>query len=158
MKLHLTSWSAVLLSACATLPPAGNVDALLADALFPPPAETIRVEDVLALDAPMRQFAATTIASHIRQSGPRQGLFEALRDELKLDYDAAMTRTAAEAFQARSGNCLSLLLLTAAFAHELDIPVQYQSVYGFDTWSRGGGIAFLSGHVNLVLRLASAAP
>jgi Tfp pilus assembly protein PilF len=151
MKLHLILLSAVLLTGCATLPPAGNADALLADDLFKPSSESIRTEDIFAMSEPMRQFAATVIASRIRRSGPRRGLFEVLRDELRLDYDAQMTRNAAQAFEARSGNCLSLLLLTAAFAGEFDIPVQFQSVHGYDTWSRGGGLAVLSNHVNLVL-------
>jgi hypothetical protein len=48
----------------------------------------------------------------------RQLLFDALygNGRLRLDYDSAMTRNATEAFAARSGNCLSLVLMTAAFA------------------------------------------
>jgi hypothetical protein len=35
-----------------------------------------------------------------------------------------MTRNAAEAFAARSGNCLSLVIMTARFAKALDLPVE----------------------------------
>jgi tetratricopeptide (TPR) repeat protein len=62
-----------------------------------------------------------------------------------------MTRNAAQAFAARSGNCLSLVIMTAAFAKALDVPVTYQSAYTDETWSRSGGLYFKSGHVNIQL-------
>ena len=43
--------------------------------------------------------------------------------------------------------------MTAAFAKQLHLPVQYQSVLVDDTWSRSGGLMFANGHVNLVLGL-----
>ncbi len=62
-----------------------------------------------------------------------------------------MTRNAAQAFAARSGNCLSLVIMTAAFAKEMGLPVAYQNVYVDETWSRIGDIYFSIGHVNLTL-------
>jgi tetratricopeptide (TPR) repeat protein len=62
-----------------------------------------------------------------------------------------MTRTASQAFEARSGNCLSLVIMTAAFARELGLDVQFQRITSEDTWSRSGSLYFSSGHVNLVL-------
>ena len=64
----------------------------------------------------------------------RQALFDALYqpDQLKLEYDAAMTRNAAQAFAVRSGNCLSLVIMTAAFAKEMGLDVRYQNVFGED--------------------------
>ena len=152
MKLRLVWILAVWgLSACATAPPLPPPQALLADDLFPAPVEAIRAEDVFALSAPMREFLDTRLAARVRRDGPRVGLSEALRHDLRLVYDTALTRTAAAAFDARAGNCLSLVILTAAFARELGIPLTYQSIYGYDTWSRGEGLAFLSGHINVVL-------
>jgi tetratricopeptide (TPR) repeat protein len=80
-------------------------------------------------------------------------LYEALYDKsrLKLEYDAAMTRNARETFEARSGNCLSLVIMTAALAHELGLQVRYQEVLGEASWSRSGDMYFVAGHVNLVL-------
>ncbi|MGH8796246.1 MAG: tetratricopeptide repeat protein, partial [Caldimonas sp.] len=57
----------------------------------------------------------------------------------------------AETFAARSGNCLSLVIMTAAFARAVGVSVQYQSVAIDETWSRSGGIYFNLGHVNLTL-------
>ena len=142
---------AVLLGGCAGVPTTPNVGHLFADSLFAPVQDPPRRDEVLALSPAMRDYLKGRIQDRIDDVGPRRGLYEALRDELTLDYDTTTTRTAAEAFEVRAGNCLSLVILTAAFARELDIPLRYQSVYGYDTWSRVNGITFLSGHVNLVL-------
>ena len=85
--------------------------------------------------------------------GPQQGLIHALyqRDQLKLQYDASMTRNASQAFDARAGNCLSLVIMTAAFAKELGLQVRYQSAYLEETWGRSGDLLVRSGHVNVTL-------
>ncbi len=141
----------LLLCGCAASPTAPDASSLFADSLFKPVADPPRREDVFALSPAMRRFMDDRIAARTQESGARRGLYEAVRQELTLQYDSEQTLTAAQAFDARSGNCLSLVILTAAFARALDIPVRYQSVHGLDAWSRVNGIAFLSGHVNLVL-------
>jgi tetratricopeptide (TPR) repeat protein len=73
------------------------------------------------------------------------------RAQLKLEYDSGRTKTAAATFDSRSGNCLSLVLMTAAFAKELGLPVSYQSVSIPETWSRTGALLIASGHVNITL-------
>lgn len=151
MRMPIFPLLALALAACASAPVTYRVEPLFADALFPPPAQPIRRDEVFALSGPMRDYLAQQIADQVRRKGPRVGLMEVLSEELRIDYDATMTRNAAQAFETRSGNCLSLAILTAALAKQLDIPVTFQSVYGYDTWSRSRGIAFRSGHVNLVL-------
>ena len=47
-----------------------------------------------------------------------------------------MTRNASQAFDARAGNCLSLVVMTAAFAKEIGLKVRYQSAYLEETWGR----------------------
>jgi Flp pilus assembly protein TadD len=46
---------------------------------------------------------------------------------------------------------MSLVIMTAAFAKELGMRVQYQNVMLEESWSRSGGLYVLSTHVNLVL-------
>ncbi|MBB5206123.1 Tfp pilus assembly protein PilF [Inhella inkyongensis] len=70
---------------------------------------------------------------------------------MRLEYDASTTRTAAEAFDARAGNCLSLVLLTAALAYHIGLSVRFQSVRIEDVWSRSRNFMLLSGHVNVTL-------
>jgi Tfp pilus assembly protein PilF len=85
--------------------------------------------------------------------GPQHGLFDALykKGDLKLEYDAAVTRDAAGTFAAGKGNCLSLVIMTAAFAKALGIPVVFQMVEVDEQWSRNGSIYVASAHVNLSL-------
>ena len=142
-----------LLSACASAPPPPQPASLLADHLFAAPSERIGTDEVLKVSDAMRRYLAVDIADQIRTKGPQAGLVDALyrRAQLKLEYDAATTKTASEAFDARSGNCLSLVLMTAALAHELQLSVRYQSAYLEEAWSRSGNLLFASGHVNITL-------
>jgi Tfp pilus assembly protein PilF len=146
--------AACLISGCASAPPPAELPkALLADALFGPPTERISTDDVFAVSDAMKSYLSVDIADQLRVKGPQAGLIEALyqKTQLMLEYDAAKTKTAAEAFATRSGNCLSLVIMTAAFAHYLDLPVVYQSAYVDPTWSRTGDLLFASGHVNVTV-------
>lgn len=142
-----------LLSACAAAPIAPPPpDELLRDALFGPASERISAKDVFALSGAMKRYLRQDLAGAMATSGPRQALIDAVsQGQLKLEYDSVRTRTAAEAFEARAGNCLSLVIMTAAFAKELGIEVQYHRASIADMWSRDGNIYFLNGHVNLSL-------
>jgi tetratricopeptide (TPR) repeat protein len=141
-----------MLAACASVPPpAPNLSALFKDALFTAPSERISAQDVFALSPEMQAYAKQDIARLVRTKGSQQGLFDALYDKelLRLEYDAAMTRNASQAFAARAGNCLSLVIMTAAFAKDLGMPVRYQNVFVDETWSRNGDYYLSIGHVNL---------
>lgn len=142
-----------LLSACAAAPIAPPPpDELLRDALFGPASERISAKDVFALSGAMKRYLRQDLAGAMATSGPRQALIDAVsQGQLKLEYDSVRTRSAAEAFEARAGNCLSLVIMTAAFAKELGIEVQYHRASIADMWSRDGNIYFLNGHVNLSL-------
>ena len=145
--------AAGLVSACASAPPPQRVDDLLADRLFGPPTERISTAEVFAVDAAMRRYLEVDIAAQLHSKGRQAGLIEALykRSQLKLEYDSEKTKTAAEAFETRSGNCLSLVIMTAALARELQLSVVYQSAYLDETWSRNGDLMFASGHVNVTI-------
>ncbi len=151
-RLHVLC-AVLLLSACASsptvpAPPAG----VFGDGLFQPSTVQLSEEQIFALTPAMRAYTAAVLRER-RGKEIRRALFDALyrRDGLQLEYDSAITRTAAQAFEARQGNCLSLVIMTAALAQELNIPVVFQSVPVEDSWSRSGDIYFNSGHVNLKL-------
>ena len=143
---------AASLAGCAQVPVASTRDVtpLFHDALFKPPAAPVDSRAIFAVDTSMRRFLAEDVKSRTHPD-PRPALLEALRGKLRIDYDSEMTRTASQTFAAREGNCLSLVIMAAALAKQLDIRVTYQKVYDFDTWSRDAGFAILSEHVNLVL-------
>jgi Tfp pilus assembly protein PilF len=147
---------AALLGACATPRPADPpVDPLLHDGYFAPSHEHIDAASVFALSDAMRRYADSELigASSRRAGDPRHALLDALytHGHLQLRYDAGGTRTAAQAFDARAGNCLSLVIMTAAFAKYLGLPVSYQRVQTPASYSLSGELVFASGHVNLVL-------
>lgn len=153
MKIPAVLALTLLLAACATEPPPKPVPDLFNDALFAPAAERISAEDVFALSEPMKRYLQVEVAADLRKKGNQRGLFDALYGEgrLRLDYDATTTRNAAQAFEAKSGNCLSLVILTAAFAKRLDLPVRFQSVFIKEAWSRSEGLNVLNEHVNIAL-------
>ena len=130
-----------------------DIESLLNDRLFEAQSERISAEDVFAASPEMISYIESNITAEQEARGRQQGLFDALyrKGGLKLDYDSTMTRNAAEAFAARSGNCLSLVVMTAAFAKQMDLGVRYQSVYTQEAWSRGENLNFLNGHVNVTL-------
>ena len=141
------------LAGCATpsaTPPPPN---LFNDASFAAPTVPVDPQQAFAMSDAMRHYVRVDIAREGRGKNPRRALADALRNRegLQLEYDAAMTRTAAQAFDARSGNCLSLVLMTAALAKEMGLEVRYQVVLGEESWSRSGGMYFVAGHVNLAL-------
>ncbi len=144
----------LMLAACASPPPTAPTVALLHDALFAPPAQApLSAAEIFAVSEPMKRYADHDIAAQLRNRGPQKGLLDALysKRQLKLEYDAERTRTASEAFEVRAGNCLSLVIMTAAFAKHLGMQVSYQSVYTDETWTRNQDTYFASGHVNVTL-------
>ena len=143
----------VILAACATAPAPQRAEDLFRDHLFGAPSERISGDGVFALSDEMKNYLSAEIAGQLLAQGPRQGLIHALYDksQLKLEYDAEMTRNASQTFAARAGNCLSLVIMTAAFAKEIGVPVRYQKVSVDDSWSRSGDMYFASSHVNLTL-------
>ena len=145
----------VLLAACASAPPTPEQpERLFADSLFRSPTSKIDAAEVFALTPAMHAYLEHDVQTLVRTRGRQQGLYDALytRTQLQLEYDAAKTRNAAEAFAARQGNCLSLVIMTAAFAKEMGLNVHYQNVYGEETWARDGDLYLSIGHVNLSLR------
>ena len=142
----------LLLGACATRATKAP-EGLFSDRLFQPPSEHVGAADLFALSPEMKEYLTTEIARQVRVKGGQQGLYDALysKRQLQIDYDSALTRNAAQAFAARSGNCLSLVIMTAAFAKELGIPVHFQSAYTEETWSRDNDTYFFIGHVNINL-------
>jgi Tfp pilus assembly protein PilF len=150
----LCTLSLLLLAGCSTPPPPPPQPVqLLQDSLFKPPARTPLAADVFALTPEMQAYAERHLSPLLRQADPRQALLEVMyqKSGLQLSYDASRTRNAAEAFAAREGNCLSLVIMTAAFARWLDLPVSFQAVLIDETYSRSGDLMLASSHVNLVL-------
>lgn len=130
---------------------AGATVPLLDDRFGPPSAPPLGAAEIFALSPAMRALLDTEGETLKHKADPRRALVDLLyrRDKLALEYDSTVTRTAAEAFSARQGNCLSLVIMTSALAQALGVPITYQRVAVDDAWSRVGDLYFNSGHVNL---------
>ena len=152
----MKSWAlilcAALLSACAGAPQRTPPPQVFHDTLFQPPSTPIDTARVFALSPRMRAYLRDEISQASGKDVRRQ-LFDALyrKDKLQLDYDSALTRNAAETFDARAGNCLSLAIMTAALARELNLNVQFQQIDVEESWSRAGNLYFAANHVNLTM-------
>jgi Tfp pilus assembly protein PilF len=153
MKLWAVLLLSTMLAACATAPVSPLDPRLFNDQLFLAQSQRIDAADVFAVSPAMKHYLSADIASQLRAKGHNRALVDALYStgQLKLEYDSTMTRNASQAFDARSGNCLSLVIMTAAFARELGLSVRYQNVHTDETWSRSGDIYLSIGHVNLTL-------
>ncbi len=142
----------VLLGGCAITPPMPPATALFHDELFVAASAPIDPGAALEMSPAMRGYLATKFGNRTQRADRRRQLIDALyHGDLKLEYDAAMTRTASQAFEARSGNCLALVMMTAAFAKEIGLSVRYQAVVGEEAWDRADDLYISIGHVNLLL-------
>jgi len=159
MRSTVAALVCLILAACATPVPAPapgppGPSSLFFDSAFQP-REVPADPQVLAMSDAMRRYLVE-INPELRNQGYLRGLVAALESNthLKLKYDSGVTRTAAEAFEARAGNCLSLTLMTAALARELGVSVSFHRVHSDPLWTRVGGTLFSNGHVNILLGTA----
>lgn len=143
------------LGGCASALRAPPAPPPLADALFAAPAQPPQAAAVMAVSPAMRAYLQQAFGGAAARHATARMLLAALfeRGELRLDYDAQHTRNASEAFADRAGNCLSLVLMTAAFAGELGLEVGFNEVLVDEQWRREGDLVLRSGHVNLTLGL-----
>lgn len=147
------------LGGCASAPSPLPSPSLLRDHAYRAPAQPLpSAEALFALSPAMHAMLETESHLLAPQRDPRRSLVEALHRPrapgtagLRLEYESTHTRTAAEAFEAGAGNCLSLVMMTAAFAKHLGLTVSYQAVRVDAFYSRSGSLTLASGHVNLVM-------
>ncbi len=154
MKAAVALFAAMLVGGCAhTIAPPIAATGLLHDEWFAVPSATIDPEAAMAVSPAMRRYLDETKLSWLRQDDRKRRLMASLYEKkgLQLDYDAAVTRTASEAFDARAGNCLALVLMTGAFAKELGLSVRYQVIVGDDAWERADELYISVGHLNMTL-------
>lgn len=123
------------------------------DKLFKARSNDFEPKSVFELSPAMRDYINKEVLVDRRTHNATKTLFSALYDkaQLKLEYDSTYTRNAIEAFDVKSGNCLSLVLMTAAFAKELGLMIRYQNVYTPNNISRDESTIYYSTHINLVL-------
>lgn len=110
--------------------------------------------EVLALSPGMRAF----LAAHVDAGGSNElkvhqltrAIFD--RSTFGLRYEET-TRTAAETFRTRSGNCLSFSTMFVAMARALGLRAEYQEVDIPPEWSLDRDTFILNRHINVRVEL-----
>ncbi len=152
---------AVSLSACVTTVPdprdEPETQALLrGEGIFEEPvhADEVPSADLLGVSDEMREFIAETVGDvrvpavkfrRIFRGLNRGGYFEA-------NYIADSTRTAADTFHHKTGNCLSYTSMFVALAREAGLDARFQIVRVPPNWDADSGYLIRYTHVNLVLK------
>ncbi|MCG9695791.1 hypothetical protein [Shewanella sp. Isolate11] len=67
------------------------------------------------------------------------------------EYQDNVTRVAQKTFEERTGNCLSLVLVSAAIADALGVDVEFQEIEIPPVWDRQGDFYLVNGHINIRL-------
>lgn len=143
-------------TARATVLPAADrgvpaAELLAGDLLAPDaPSVQVRAEEVLALTPEMREFLATSVDRRGSSKVKLHNLVAAIIDSgaFGLQYDA-VTRTAAETFRARRGNCLSFAGMFAALARAVGLDARFQEVEVPPAWTLDNDTFVLNRHVNV---------
>jgi len=120
------------------------------------PTASIDSGSVLALSDEMRRFLGDNVNPGATDSFRLRQLIDAIMgtDDFQLEYDEN-TRTAADTFHARKGNCLSFTTLFVALARGAGLKADFQEVDIPPDWSTRTNVFVLNLHINVQVRLGS---
>jgi Flp pilus assembly protein TadD len=153
---------AALSFGCATMRPdpgrtAVSVDELLAGAPLgatPSAAPPVAADEVLLVNPEMQAFLDRHVARRASSASRLRQLARAILDtkSLGLQYDET-TRTAADTFRARRGNCLSFSSMFLAMARGVGLRAHYQEVDIPPDWTLRQEVLVLNRHVNVLVEV-----
>lgn len=155
---------AATLAGCASAPVDQGIEerarerlgAVFADEVFDDATASLarkKSEEALLFTEEMEQFALRSLVNPVDRGNSAQALYGVLfeRGRVAVEYSSDYTRNAQEAFRDRRGNCLSLALMTAAFAKRVGVGTRFQLMQSTELWSRGEQLSYLVKHVNVAL-------
>ncbi len=140
----------IVLTSCATqtwhqpeIPPLGNL-----------PAHTVPDIDILAVSAEMTDFLDQHVPPGMRESDKAFALAYATLNSnfLAFKYDPAITLSAQDAFDQKTGNCLTFSNLFVALAREAGLRAWYQEVEVPQKWSSINETLLVNLHVNAIVQ------
>jgi Flp pilus assembly protein TadD len=136
-----------------------TTDELLSGALLgsgADPTTSIESRSVLALSDEMREFLRENVNPGATDTFKLQQLVDALMGtkDFRLEYDEN-TRTAAETFHVRKGNCLSFTTLFVALARGAGLNADFQEVDIPPDWSTRTNVFVLNLHINVKVNLGA---
>lgn len=108
-------------------------------------------EDLLAVLRAVRLEKATAQARVNRLTALLYG--PKFRSKLaEFPYEAGHSTIAAETWRRKRGDCLSLVVLAYSIAKAMDLPAVMQDVRIAPVFDRYGGVDYVAGHVNLLIK------
>jgi Flp pilus assembly protein TadD len=148
--------------ACASAPPRRDGARITPDELragtvlgeAPGSSALVAPEEVLAVSAEMQAFLNAHVARGVDRVARVRQLAGAIVDESRfgLKYDET-TRTAAETFRTRRGNCLSFSNMFVALARSVGLTADFQEVDVPPDWSFKDDAFVLNRHVDVLVDL-----
>lgn len=146
------------LVACATHGPMPGSSRISPDVLASYPANFDPLvlpnpQAILAVTPEMGAFVARHVERKARPGERLEQLVQGMLDEdlLALEFELGRTRTAAQTFNDRRGNCLSFTNLFVALAREAGLAVGYQLIDVPPSWERNGRWVVVDNHINAIL-------
>lgn len=120
-----------------------------------PPASLVGNDDVIALSDEMREFLADNVSADAHEKFKLNQLIFAVitRSSFGIEYDEK-TRTPAEAFSARRGNCLSFTYMFVALARGVGLDARFQEVDIPPDWTFTDTYV-LNRHINIDIDLGT---
>ena len=159
MAIALVATNLVL--GCAAVPPTSAARTITPEMLLearPIVGESAAISlpdtEVLALDSQMLVFLDRFVDAEQADHAKLHQLLYVIIDEgsFGLEYDNH-TRTAAETFRLRRGNCLSFTNMFVAMARQVGIDARFQEVDIPPDWTVEGGAFVMNRHVNVLVQL-----
>lgn len=128
-------------------------DAFFIDNEFERPIDLPRADQIFQLTKPQQDWIENKIRPNRSKSMTKQIIHDILKQDYGLfDYDNSYTRSASQTLTMRQGNCLSMVIMTAAIAEHMGIEYQVNDIKTAPVWDRDGGLYLINGHVNIALR------
>ena len=106
-------------------------------------------EEVLALSPEIERYIEARVRLNQPKSARVLDLMDALfgKNGLDIVYGDDETKSAAETFETRSGNCLSFTILFVALARHVGLEASFQEVGEILSWDRRGDVAVSNRHM-----------
>ncbi|HEX5755846.1 MAG TPA: tetratricopeptide repeat protein [Arenimonas sp.] len=111
-------------------------------------------ETVFAIPDPLRIELHRVVPARASDENKLRNLVDFVFGDAGLDlsYDTSTTRTVAETYRDRAGNCVSVTLLFVALAREVGLQAQPQEFEQILTWQLHESVLYSVGHVNTRVR------
>ena len=122
--------------------------------LGPEPPDVVGSDEVMALSDEMREFLENNVSHGAGAAVKVRQLAHAIisKNSFGLEYDET-TRTAAETFRARRGNCLSFTFMFVVMARGVGLDASFQEVEIPPEWTFTGDTYVFNRHINIYFDL-----